>query len=110
MISLWSLLLTRYLSTERGLHLTDTLASWCRRPGGVFLLLIPVLLVRTSLRNVFTGWNSEAYFVEYLVFFVIGYFLPADKRFYFILFLHRLPQIVLRLLDQPAFGTASKGL
>ena len=81
MISLSSLYWMRSLSTERGLQLIDTLARWCHRRGGIFLFLVPVLLVRISLMSVFTGWNSEAYFVEYMVFFVIGYILPADTRF-----------------------------
>ena len=81
MISLYSLFWMRSLRTERGLQLIDTLAGWCHRRGGIFLFLIPVLLVKISLRSVFTGWNSAAYFLEYMVLFVIGYILPADTRF-----------------------------
>lgn len=80
-ISLLTLPLLRYLSSVRGLRLNDTLAGWCHRWGGIFLFLIPVLLVRISLRSVFIGWNSEAYFFEYMVFFVTGYILTADTRF-----------------------------
>jgi surface polysaccharide O-acyltransferase-like enzyme len=81
MISLWSLLLPRYLLTERGLHLIDTLAGWCHRRGGIFLFLIPVIFVRVSLHSFFSGVYTEADFFEFLVFFVIGYILAADTRF-----------------------------
>ena len=80
--SLWSLLLPRYLRTERGLHLIDTLAGWCHRRGGIFIFLIPVIFVRISLRSLgFSGVYTAADFFEFLVFFLIGYILAADTRF-----------------------------
>ena len=82
LISLVVLPLLRYLRSEQGLHLIDTLAGWCHRRGGIFLFLIPVLLVRISLKNVaLPGLYTWADFLEFLVFFVIGYILPADSRF-----------------------------
>ena len=82
MFSLWSLLLPRNPRSERGLHLIDTLAGWCHRRGGIFLFLIPVILVRISLRSLgFSGGYTAADFFEFLVFFVIGYILAADTRF-----------------------------
>jgi hypothetical protein len=48
MISLLTLPLQIYLRSERGLRLNETLAVWCHRRGGIFLFLIPVLLVRIS--------------------------------------------------------------
>jgi hypothetical protein len=82
MFSLYSLYWMRSLRTERGLQLIDTLAGWCHRRGGIFLFLIPVLLVRISLRSFFSGVSyTAADFFEFLVFFIIGYILPADTRF-----------------------------
>jgi len=82
LISLVALPLLRYLRSEQGLHLIDTLAGWCHRRGGIFLFLIPVLLVRISLKSVaLPGLYTWADFLEFLVFFVIGYILPADSRF-----------------------------
>jgi glucan biosynthesis protein C len=81
MISLVTLPLLRYLRSERGLHLIDTLAGWCHRRRGIFLFLIPVIFVRISLRSFFSGGYAEADFFEFIVFFVIGYILAADTRF-----------------------------
>ena len=82
LISLVALPLLRYLRSEQGLHLIDTLAGWCHRRGGIFFFLIPVLLIRISLRSVsFPGLYTWADFLEFAVFFVIGYILPADSRF-----------------------------
>ena len=82
LISLVALPLLRYLRSEQGLHLIDTLAGWCHRRGGIFLFLIPVLLVRISLRSfALPGLYTWIDFLEFLVFFVIGYILPADSRF-----------------------------
>jgi hypothetical protein len=81
MISLVTLPLLRYLRSERGLHLIDTLAGWCHRRGGIFLFLIPVIFVRISLLSFFSGGYTTAAFFEFIVFFVIGYILPADTRF-----------------------------
>ena len=81
LISLVSLPLLRYLRSEQGLHRIDIMAESCRRGGGIFLFLIPLLLVRVGLQNLFPDWHSWADFFEYLVFFLVGYILPADIRF-----------------------------
>jgi len=81
LISLLALPLLRYLHSEPGLRFIDKIAGWCVRRGGIFLFLIPVILVRVGLRSVFLGENTWADFFEYVVFFVIGYVLPADTRF-----------------------------
>jgi hypothetical protein len=81
LISLVALPLLRYLRSEHGLHLIDTLAGWCAWRGGIFLFLIPMLFVRIGLRSVLWGEHTWADFLEFVVFFVIGYMLPADPRF-----------------------------
>jgi glucan biosynthesis protein C len=81
LISLLTLPLLRYLGSKRGLRFIDGLSGWCFRRGGIFLFLIPVILVRIASRSFFLGENTWADFFEYLVFFAIGYILPADSRF-----------------------------
>ena len=81
LISLVSLPLLRFLRSGHGLRLIDTLARWCNRRGGIFLFLVPVILIRIGLRSVFRGEHTWADFLEFMVFFVIGYILPADTRF-----------------------------
>ena len=73
--------LLRYLRSEQGLRLIDSLARWSNRRGGIFLFLIPVILIRTGLRSLFWGEHTWADFFEFVVYFVIGYILPADTRF-----------------------------
>ena len=81
LISLVALPLLRYLRSQKGLRLIDTLAGWCNRWGGIFLFLIPVILIRIGLRSVFSGEHTWADFLEFLAFFVIGYILQIDTRF-----------------------------
>lgn len=81
LISLVALPLLRYLRSEKGLCFIAKLAGWCDRRGGIFLFLIPLILVRIVLKGVFGGEHTWADFFEFVVFFVIGYMLPADTRF-----------------------------
>ncbi|MBN1625336.1 MAG: acyltransferase family protein [Deltaproteobacteria bacterium] len=81
LISVLALPLMRYLRSEKGLRLIDTLAGWCNRRGGIFLFLVPVIIIRIGLRSVFLGEHAWADFFEFVVFFIIGYILPADIRF-----------------------------
>ncbi len=84
LISLVTLPLLRYLRSKQGLHLIDKLAEWCERRGGIFIILIPLVLVRIGLRSVSIfcwGFHTWADFFEFVLFFVIGYILPADTRF-----------------------------
>ena len=80
-ISLLALPLLRYLYSKRGLRFIDKLAGWCAQRGGIFLFLVPVILVRIALRNVFWGEHTWADFFEFMVFFLIGYILPANTHF-----------------------------
>lgn len=81
LISLMTLPLLLYLRTKSGQHLSNKLAGWCDRRGGIFIFLIPLLLIRVGLRSFFWGEHSWADLFEFAVFFVIGYIIPADKRF-----------------------------
>ena len=81
LISLVALPLLIYLKSEAGQKLIKKLATWCSRGGGVFLFLIPLIIVRIGLRSFFEGQITWAEFVWYAVFFLIGYIIPADNRF-----------------------------
>jgi glucan biosynthesis protein C len=81
LISLATLPLLLYLKSEHGQCLIEKLAAWCDHRGGIFLFLIPLILVLISLRSLFEGERTWADFVYYMIFFVIGYLTPADKRF-----------------------------
>ena len=80
-ISLLALPLLRYLNAKQGRSFIDKLAGWCAQRGGIFLCLIPLILVRVALRSVFWGEHTWADFFEFMVFFLIGYILPANTHF-----------------------------
>jgi glucan biosynthesis protein C len=80
-VSLVTLPLLLLLRSEPGQRLIERLVGWCNRRGGILLFLIPLILVRIGLRSSFAGEHTWADFLEYVVFFLIGYLIPADKRF-----------------------------
>jgi surface polysaccharide O-acyltransferase-like enzyme len=81
-ISLATLPLLLYLKSERGLRLIERLAGWSSRPGGIFLFVVPLAIVRVGL-----WWPSAAAdrwwgdFLWYALYFVIGFILACDDRF-----------------------------
>jgi len=81
LISLVTLPLLTYLRSDQGHRLIYIVSGWCTRWGGLFLFLVPVILIRIGLRNVFQGEHNWADFFEFTVFFVIGYILPSNVRF-----------------------------
>jgi glucan biosynthesis protein C len=81
LISLLTLPLLLYLKSEPGKRLIEILAAWCDHRGGIFLFLIPLALVLICFRSFFQGEHTWTDFFYYAVFFVIGYIMPADKRF-----------------------------
>jgi hypothetical protein len=80
-ISLFGLPLMIYLKSESGKKVISTLAQWCGRRGGIFLLLVPLLLVQVCLRGFFQGEHTFADLVYFMLYFMTGYILPADERF-----------------------------
>jgi glucan biosynthesis protein C len=81
-ILLVTLPLFLYLKSERGQRLTERLAQWSARPGGIFLFVIPIAIFQIGL-----GWlpkttdRTWADFFWYACFFVIGYIIATDDRF-----------------------------
>ena len=80
-ISLLVLPLLLYFKTNSGRGLISRMAGWDDRRGGIFLFVIPLVLVRISLRSFFGGEHTWADLFEYAVFFLIGYLIPSDERF-----------------------------
>jgi len=81
LLSVFTLPLLIYLKSESGQHLIERLARWSDRRAGIFQFLIPLALFRICLRHLFGGEHTWADLLEYMVFFIMGYLLPADKRF-----------------------------
>ena len=81
LISLLTLPLLLYLKSERGKRLIERLAGWCECRGGIFLFAIPLAIILICLRFPLKGSRTWADFLWYMVFFLIGYIMPADRRF-----------------------------
>ena len=81
LISIVALPLLNYLRSKPGLRFIEILAGISHRWGGIFLFLIPLLLIRIGLRSIFPGMFSWAGFFEFILFFTVGAILTADHRF-----------------------------
>ena len=81
-ILLLTLPLFLLLESARGRRLIDRLAGWCARPGGLFLLVVPLAVFEVALRWLpVTAERTWADFLWYAGFFVIGYIIAMDQRF-----------------------------
>jgi glucan biosynthesis protein C len=80
-ISLVVLPLLLYLKSERGQRLIAKLAGLCSRWGDIFLLLIPLAVIRIGFTHLFQGEHTWADLLFFAVFFLIGYIMVADQRF-----------------------------
>jgi surface polysaccharide O-acyltransferase-like enzyme len=82
LVSLFTLPLLIYLRSDPGQAKVHRLAAICDRTGGLFLLVIPIAVLYVCLQWIPQqddhGWPN---FFSYLVFFLIGYIIPMDKRF-----------------------------
>jgi peptidoglycan/LPS O-acetylase OafA/YrhL len=81
LVSLVSLPLLLYLKSGQGQRWVTRLARWCDRRGGILLFVIPLALALIGLRGLFEAQRSWADLLWYMIFFVIGYIIPTDKRF-----------------------------
>jgi glucan biosynthesis protein C len=79
--SLIALPLFLFLRGAAGSRLIDKLAAWCARPGGIFLFIVPITLIRVTLAAAFPGEHDWAEVVYYLTFFVYGYLLFSRPSF-----------------------------
>ncbi len=81
-VSLLMLPVLLALRSASGQRLIDRLAAWSARPGGIFLVVIPLAVVQVALRWIpATTDRTWADFFWYAVYFVIGYIIAADERF-----------------------------
>ena len=68
------------LKTASGQHLIGTIAALCTKTGGIFLFIVPIVVVLLLFKALFAGLHSWADFFLYVVLFLIGYMIPADER------------------------------
>jgi glucan biosynthesis protein C len=70
-----------FLRGAAGSRVIDKLALWCARPGGIFLFIPPIALIRVSLAGAFLAEHDWGEVVTYLAFFVSGYLLLSRPSF-----------------------------
>ena len=80
LISLLTLPLLLFLKSSKGRLLISRLAAWTNGRGGMFLFIVPIFLVEFFIKPP-PGGDSTRNFIYYLLFFLIGYLIPADSRF-----------------------------
>lgn len=103
-ISLVALPLFLYLRREAGRRLTSRLADLLEKKGGVFLLVVPILLVEVTLRALKPGSaraiivDDWANFSNYLILFVYGFLIFSDERIRAAIERHRVAALGLGIL------------
>lgn len=70
-----------FLRGRSGSRMLEKLAVWCSRPGGIFLFILPLALVRATVWAAFPGLNDWGDLAVYLTFFVYGYLLFSRSSF-----------------------------
>jgi hypothetical protein len=80
-VALLTLPILLLLRRKRGLDFIGWLAALCSKPAGLFMLVIPIALIQIALRAPFPGYQGWADFFIWLVVYVYGFMLLADKRF-----------------------------
>jgi hypothetical protein len=84
---------------QRRSNIASHVFSFFTKPGAIFLLAIPVILMEMFVGQYrdsigiqsFGGWSL----LTYLVFFITGYFLSLDPRFKGVIQRHRLPALLI---------------
>lgn len=81
LISLITLPLLKVLDSEKGKKFINALADLTEKRGGMLLFLIPIFISRVCLRSFFEGDHTWADFVEFIVFYLIGYMFASNRKF-----------------------------
>jgi surface polysaccharide O-acyltransferase-like enzyme len=67
-----------YLRRDAGQRFVSRLAAFCQRPGAIFLLALPIIVIEIFIPTEGTGgWNRYAY----IPFLIYGYLFASDARF-----------------------------
>jgi glucan biosynthesis protein C len=70
-----------WFKEDRGRRVISWLAGLCERRGGLFLFLVPLVVVQLLLRPFWPAEHDWTDFIYLLAFFVFGYILYDDERF-----------------------------
>jgi peptidoglycan/LPS O-acetylase OafA/YrhL len=98
LMTLIALPLFIFLRGTGGSRAVDTLAAWCARPGGIFLFIVPLALIRMTLQAAFPWLYDWADFAFFLACFVFGFLLVSRPSFAEAMCRHQWIALVLGLL------------
>ena len=71
-----------FFQSNRGVRLIDRLAGWAAHRAGIFLFVIPLILVRVGTRWLpATGDRTWGDVLWYALYFIYGYIVAGDDRF-----------------------------
>jgi len=80
-ISMIALPLLLYIKGERGMRFISWLSTFCNKPAGLFVFVLPVALVRMMLWALFPGYQGWTDFYSWFVIFVCGFIIFSNGMF-----------------------------
>ena len=80
-ISMVALPLLRYLKKERGVHFIVWLAALCNKPVGLFVFVLPIMLIQIILYMPLPGYPGWVDFFSWIFIFVYGFIILSNTRF-----------------------------
>ncbi len=80
-ISMMALPVLLYLKQWRGVRIISRLAALCKIPGGLYIFVFPIVLVRILLWAPYPGYQGWADFYIWFLLFIFGFILFASDTF-----------------------------
>ncbi len=80
-ISMMALPVLLYLKRGRGSRIILRLVALCKIPGGLFIFVLPIALIRIVLWALYPGYQGWADFYIWFIIFVFGFILYANNTF-----------------------------
>lgn len=80
-ISMMALPVLMYLKQWRGVRLISRLVALCKIPGGLYIFVFPIALVRILLWAPYPGYQGWADFYTWFLLFIFGFILFASDTF-----------------------------
>jgi glucans biosynthesis protein C len=81
LISMMALPLLLYLKQARGMRFISWLTTFCNKPAGLFVFVLPIALIRIMLWTFFPGYQGWTDFYSWFVLFVCGFIIFSNDMF-----------------------------
>jgi len=87
-----------YLRKEENLEKISKIAEFFTKPGTIYLLILPVLVIELTKPLSFLGNFGGYNFFSHLIFYIIGFFLASNKLFKESIEKHRLAALIIAIV------------